>query len=1438
MSITYKAHNSLEAVYLASEKSLDKGDYNLCFSYKLSEVNEITLLVNNLQKLVQLKAHLRQTFHIDNGSLMATIHEILPPNINYLKISTTELDNIKDKLIKYKHELSKNSLIILTVINFYENTKFIAFFNIHHMVLDGITIDNFISDLNALLKNEILDEEKDHSYIESILREPELKNLPKNNYTENYISQLNKAKNEFNINYKQSNSDSHQTECLPNEIFKKIKLFSSKYSISIFNMLILAYGSFLCKLFNEDLSITHYPINIRKQKNLGGCFINLIAFPLKLEKEVNYLTLVKLLQSRLPFLKLISKNHTPELALSFVSIFAYSNFTQPMPLIFSDKKYTAKNYMQLANSDISTKYCQRGEELVFNCDIRNGMLDDFLSKTLLLRFFNYLEKMLDNPLTPILNTDILFTKERKYISDFNATSIRYPKNKSIDQLFKEQASKTPHEVAIIFNNETFTYAQLDIKSDQLMFTLIKEKTVTAGRFIALYFDRGVNLIVCMLAILKAGYAYIALGTGLPFERAQYILNDSDTKLLISESQYREKFSKLLMLNKNIKLTLIDSMKTNFQFKKNNLLFKKRNHHKNLSHLIYTSGTTGHPKGVMVTHKNVISLVKNTDYIKSSKKDTFALFSDVTFDASTFEIWFPLLNGAKLFIPKSESNLLSNVKDFKVELDKNGVTVLWLTKTLFDQLYQLDKTIFAGLRYLLTGGEVLNKVLISELAQSENRPLNLINGYGPTENTTFSCFYSINYEALKEIDTVPIGKPLSNRTAYIFDSHMNLLPIGAIGQLYVGGDGITLGYWRKKELTNKSFYNNPFIKTKKKSKKAKLYKTGDLARMLPDGRIEYLGRSDFQIKIRGYRVELSEVEDKLMRHPEIQQAIVLDNRFFNISSKNHYLIAYYVSESELELTGYLADSLPHYMQPSLYIHILETPKTISGKLDKKSLPNPELFLFKSKHYLLPSNYKEELVCKAFSKVLNVERISVTDNFFNIGGDSIKVIALTTALQENFDISVSDIYAMETPRNIAKKIVISKNNLMMNFDKIKSIFKENKSINNELFIDKTEKYFDMNNDIPYVLSKKPINKLLLTGATGYLGCNILYQLLEKTDFTIFIVVRDSTDENAFLRLDKKFNFYFNKSLKKYDEKRVIVLASDLSKTYLGLSQLNYQRLVKEIDTIIHAAALTKHYGEQEKFYEANVQATINLLELGILTKIRDFHHISTLSVLHSARDERFFYTEDSVIENIDSKSSIYIKTKNEAEKWVLYYRNKGVAANIYRVGNLAFMLKNFCVQENMEDNAFYNRIKCFLTLKSIANEIASEDISPVDLTAEAILKIFDKQELSNHTYHVFNPNVCNIADFLCQPNDDLVKRTSIESFLELIYQQCMLDSQSNEIISRFVLDQGWLEGEHNNYNNRVVIQDRTHLLLKHLGFRWPEITREIFLGFIKKNHTYFK
>ncbi|MHB9147923.1 MAG: non-ribosomal peptide synthetase [Candidatus Amoebophilus sp.] len=624
--------------------------------------------------------------------------------------------------------------------------------------------------------------------------------------------------------------------------------------------------------------------------------------------------------------------------------------------------------------------------------------------------------------------DLCYISEKQYkllIHQWNATEKEYPREKTIQALFEEQVERIPDHVAIVYGEAKLSYREVNERANCLAHYLKDTYGIQPDDLVALCLDRSEQMLIAILAVLKAGGAYVPMDPSYPDDRIAYLLGDTNAKVVLVSEVYQTRLEKL---REDIGIVAIDG--TEIQ---DELLVQPTANPKpattstNLAYVIYTSGTTGKPKGVMIEHKSVNRLIFNQNYVHLSSSSVIGQAANIAFDAATFEIWGALLVGGRVVIISKEEAL--SIEKLGYLIKHYQINTIFLTTALFNRFITEQPDIFSGLSYLLVGGEIADAKKIKQQIEQGN-VANFIHVYGPTESTTFSTYYSLaNTENFN--DNVPIGEPIANTQVYILDGFLKPVPIGAIGELYIGGDGIARGYLNRPELTKERFIVNPFqTKQEKQNKRygengrnARLYKTGDLVRWLPDGNLEYIGRNDFQVKLRGYRIELGEIESALLSYAGIKQAVVLAKEHKSIggdgaSSRSKYLVGYYVSDNKLDetvLLSYLQSKLPEYMVPSALVHLEQLPLTNNGKLDRKALPEPAFT--NSDQYVAPRNELEKKICQILADVvgLPVEQVGISDDFFRLGGNSILAIKLVSRLSKELNkkrIHVATIFKQST------------------------------------------------------------------------------------------------------------------------------------------------------------------------------------------------------------------------------------------------------------------------------------------------------------------------------------------------------------------------------------------------------------------------------------------
>jgi len=581
-------------------------------------------------------------------------------------------------------------------------------------------------------------------------------------------------------------------------------------------------------------------------------------------------------------------------------------------------------------------------------------------------------------------------------------------SRSVSELFEEQVDDSPDSLAVVFNNGGVTYRQLNQRANQIARRL-RRLGVTRGSLVGLCMDRAANLIAGLLGILKSGAAYVPLDPEYPERRLAFMISDSGVRLVLSQASTSEKLrpfrGQLRELRLDTELDTWDESPENLEVDLSG---------DDLAYVMYTSGSTGNPKGVMIPHRGIVRLVRNTGYCDFGPDQTFLLLAPISFDASTFEIWGPLLNGARLAIMRPGTPALDELGS---AIRRYGVTTLWLTASLFHLMVDRRPEDLRSLRQLVAGGDVLSPTHVrTALAVLDDGVV--INGYGPTESTTFACCYRMakGYEVA---GSIPIGQPISHTFAYVLDERLQPLPPGVPGELFIGGAGLALGYLNQPELTRERFIPNPFSG----ESSARLYRTGDRVRLRSDRNMEFLGRVDHQVKISGHRIELEEVEATLRLYYQVRQAVAVAA---DDSSGQKRLVAHLLPSvpgclDTEALKRFLADRLPSFMIPSAFVEVDEFPLSPNGKVDRIALALTGR-ADQSKEGRSPRGTDlEESIASTWSKVLD-RAVGLDDNFFDLGGDSLQLIEVHSELQETLgsEFSMMDLFEYTTIRTLAGRL----------------------------------------------------------------------------------------------------------------------------------------------------------------------------------------------------------------------------------------------------------------------------------------------------------------------------------------------------------------------------------------------------------------------------------
>jgi amino acid adenylation domain-containing protein len=565
---------------------------------------------------------------------------------------------------------------------------------------------------------------------------------------------------------------------------------------------------------------------------------------------------------------------------------------------------------------------------------------------------------------------------QQLLVDWNTTQTDYPQTEWIDRLFEQQVAESGESIALVYQDRQLTYRELNERANRLAHYLLAIG-VKSGELVGIALDRSIDTIVAILAILKAGGAYLPLDLSYPAERLAFMLENAKVSVLVTQTAVRDRLPAHAARS-------IDLDKDGAEIDRASATNPHRSGQAaDLAYVMYTSGSTGQPKGVCIPHRGVVRLVKNTNYLDFSPSQTWLQLAPIAFDASTLEIWGSLLNGGKLVLFPGEK---PSLRELGQTIATHQITTLWLTAGLFHLMVDERIEDLRPLRQLIAGGDVLSMSQVRKVLATLP-DCQLINGYGPTENTTFTCCYPIS--SLDGLSAVPIGKPIANTQVYVLDTDGQPVPIGIPGELYIGGDGLARGYLARPDLTSEKFVANPFATGQQ------LYRTGDLVRYLPDGNLEFLGRIDTQVKIRGFRIELGEIDAVLAQHPAVREVRTIDRED---RPGDKRLVAYLVidptvSTAAIDWRSFLQSKLPDYLIPSAFVIVAALPLTANGKVDRRALPMPESDRPTDPQTLVaPRDEVERQLTEIWERVLDVRPIGMRDNFFAIGGHSLLAVRL--------------------------------------------------------------------------------------------------------------------------------------------------------------------------------------------------------------------------------------------------------------------------------------------------------------------------------------------------------------------------------------------------------------------------------------------------------------
>lgn len=1360
------------------------------------------LLVKTINKIIANNDSFRLKF-IKNGSEIYQYVE----DYEYCPIETKhfDTDDISAAIDEYQNlELSLEKTFSFCLI-FTPNYTYVLYKS-HHIIADAWSITQVAEQVKdfyeKLLKNEPIESFKKPSYIGFINRENLYSESNKYNIDEqfwnNYVMNLSPIKL-FNINENFEKNAKRYIQPLDNNLFNKISKYCEDNKITEYSFFLGILSLYFNKIYNSPNIVFGTPF-LNRQKRLNelettGMFISTLPLMIQVDPQDTFVSLCKKIalknislfkHSNFPYHKIqkLYYNHTKENTGLYEVGFSYQINKQEKTMENNDLGECTWLFSGQQNNPLTIHLTTLNNSKIINYDY---WLSCFSENDI-----KHMNNIIMHIISEILNgknlysdISVLTNNDIKSLLQLNNTGNIKNKNQTVIDIFDDIVQKYPDNIAITYDDITITYSELNKKINNIAKTLVN-LGVTKNTPVALFFDKSIEMIASMFAVLKSNGCYVPILPDEDPSRVEYILKDCKPKCILTHKDYDTKIlSQFVTIN-------IDKLELNGLYDINTQNISSED----IAYIIYTSGSTGNPKGTMVMHKNICNLkssIENDYILKATSKDISISLLKYSFDASGIDIYTSLLFGGKLVLVKKDDEL--NPEKIISIMEKEKVTRSFLIPKWIEHIAIQDKLLnsdLSNLRILGTGGETLKPYIIENLL-SKYSNLKVLNLYGPTETTMFTTCKEVSVYEIKNNYT-SIGRPIYGARVGVVNSNLELVPIGTKGELIIYEDknsiqNIAQGYLNLPEQTQNKFIEiyHPIL-----GEKVKAYRTGDIVKINKHLEIEFIGRNDDVVKVNGgYLVALNEVENRIQK--------LLGNNFevcpIAIPYKNTKAIILFFTTKDQNMSlssikSYINNNISFYMKPKKFIKLENFPRNSSGKINNKELKKIALQYMedtKSK-YVAPKTEIEINIYNYLRELIGTDEISVTDDFIDdLGIDSLSLTAIFTYL-EKYNITIQDIYNNSNIRDLANFI---ENNLSIEIKPDLTNISNIKILNN--------------------VKKFDLTTILITGVTGFLGIHLLKDLLLNENIKkIYCIVRNRINSNGKKRLTKMIDFYFNsdENLFKLIDEKIIILNGDISKEQLGLDDNTYFEISKNVTTVINCAANVKHFVKPKQIKKDNVQSVNNLIKF-CNNKI-SFAHISTLSIagFHSDLTENKIFDENTLFINQDFNNNPYLVTKFEAEKNILEATNNGLNAIIFRLGNIMPRFNDGMFQENANQNVFLSSIKAIIDSKVVAKDFLELklEFSPVDECSKIILKLLENNS-SNSIYHILNNkefSIFEIKTLLQFLNCDILD-VDLKTFIEEI------NKNSDEYTKEYILS--------NNLNE--YSQDLTLQRLRELNLEWSSI-----------------
>ena len=1391
-SLSYPLSDPQQGVYVDCLKNPASTTYNIPMMTKLPEGTDIEKIKSAIRTFVKYHPELTISFGSEGTEVVQTLHPDMEFDIPVLKLSEEDIEHEKREFVK-PFNLNQYPLFRFEIIDTAKSCYLL--FDFHHLVADGASIDLFFRQFCDLMEGKEIDAEM-MSYGEFVEAE---RKADKSEDAQFFLEQLKDVEGVTELTsdlIAPTSGDDNQgkaaTVTAPID-WQEVEAFCQQHGITGAHLLLSSVFYTLSRFANSSdvtlVTISNGRSNISIY-NTMGMFVNTLAMRAKISDE-KVLDFIKNTSrtfddtrshENYPFAKIAA-----DFDLSAEIMFAYQMGVMDEYTIDGKQLLLESLEAQVPKFPIAIFIQEVNGQPSVQLEYDDSKYSKDMMQQLAISIVNVTQNLMEHADAPLTSISLINAEQLAQLDSFNDNHVAFDASQTIVSLFRQQVEKYRNHTAVVYEDQRFTYEEVDALSNKIAQHLIS-KGVKQGDVVSVLIPRCQWMPIASLGVLKAGCAYQPLDPSYPEERLNFMMKDADAQFLIADEELRpvvNEYEGEVLLTKDIAdLPEVSSAQVDsFPSISPSDLFI----------LLYTSGSTGTPKGCQWEHRNIVAFCNW--YRRKFELDAncrVSAYASYGFDACQMDMYSALTSGATSYIvPESVRLNLPNLAEF---YENEGITHAFMTTQIAYQFATTQKC--SSLRWLLTGGEKL-----ASLTPPEN--YTLVNIYGPTECTI--CITT--YDVKQTLGNIPIGIPTDNTQIYIVDTNGHRLPVGAAGELWTAGPQVSRGYLNRPEKTKEVYISNPFGE-------GTVYRTGDIVRYLSDGNIQFIGRRDGQVKIRGFRIELKEVEAVIREYPGIKDATV---QAFEYENGGKYIAAYVVSDEQIdiqELNDFIAERKPSYMVPAATMQIDRIPLNQNQKVNRKALPAP-VITASNRDYVEPANELEKLFCDIFQKILSMDQVGATDNFFDLGGTSLMATRLIIeADQAGHHVAYGDIFDHSTPRQLAH---------FLNGETVST--KETQK--GPLANDQTITHYDYTSIHTLLKGNtlrafkegemQSMHHVLLTGATGFLGIHVLYELIQSDVETIYCLVRGKTESDAKERLKTLLYYYFETNFQElFDSGRLVVIAGDVTQ---NLSDV-VSGTATTIDTVFNCAAIVKHFSKGTEIEDVNIGGAMECVKLCLSIGAR-LVHVSTYSTAgfnigqfdpDTVFDEQKLYFGQYM-------DNAYINSKFISERIVLQaVATHGLSAKVVRVGNLAPRSTDGEFQINFQTNSAMGRVRAFKILGGYTYEECEQpmEFSPINEVARAIVLLSGTPKACC-LFHPFNnhsvlfDDVMNELKVIGEPP----RLMEEEEFVQQL-NEAKNDPQKAPLLTGLLAYEDMSHGQRATFV--PTINHYTTAVLLRLGFRW--------------------